>query len=98
MESTTGSTIDPSISNGTGARSSNGPMDAALRRMAVADPELAAKLIVHSLPAAAATMPSNLTWRLSVEGLGEWTVRGSEDGGAAGVEPTNGDAGEDFAI
>jgi ribonucleoside-diphosphate reductase beta chain len=88
----------PSLSNATGAGSSNGTMEAALRRMAKADPELAARLIVHSLPAAAATMPSGLCWRLSVEGLGVWTVSGSEDGGPARVEPSNGDGDEDFAV
>ncbi|MGH2981045.1 MAG: SCP2 sterol-binding domain-containing protein, partial [Solirubrobacterales bacterium] len=87
-----------SLSNGAAARSSNGTMDAALKRMAEGDPELAARLIVHSLPAAAATMPSGLTWRLSIEGLGDWTVRGPGDGGAASVEPSNGDGSEDFAV
>jgi ribonucleoside-diphosphate reductase beta chain len=86
------------LSNGTGAGSSNGTMEAALRRMAKADPELAALLIVHALPAAAATMPPGVSWRLSVEGLGDWTVSGSEDGGPAKVEPSNGDGHEDFAV
>jgi ribonucleoside-diphosphate reductase beta chain len=86
------------LSNGTGAGSSNGTMEAALRRMAKADPELAARLIVHALPAAAATLPAGLSWRLSVEGLGDWTVSGSEDGGPAKVEPSNGDGDEDFAL
>ncbi|HEY8640864.1 MAG TPA: SCP2 sterol-binding domain-containing protein [Solirubrobacterales bacterium] len=98
MEGSAESAIDANLSNGSGASSSNGTMQAALQRMAKADPELAARLIVHSLPAAAATMPSNLSWRLSVDGLGDWTVRGSGDGGPATVEPSNGDAGEDFAI
>jgi ribonucleoside-diphosphate reductase beta chain len=86
------------LSNGTGAGSSNGTMEAALGRMAKADPELAARLIVHALPAAAATMPPGVSWRLSVEGLGDWTVTGSEDGGPAKVEPSNGDGQEDFAV
>ncbi|MDQ2940227.1 MAG: hypothetical protein M3R23_06830, partial [Actinomycetota bacterium] len=98
MEGSAESAIDANLSNGSGASSSNGTMEAALQRMVTADPELAARLIVHSLPAAAAKMPSNLSWRLSVEGLGDWTVRGSGDGGPATVEPSNGDAGEDFAI
>jgi ribonucleoside-diphosphate reductase beta chain len=98
MEGSAETAIDANLSNGSGASSSNGTMKAALQRMTKADPELAARLIVHSLPAAAATMPSNLSWRLSVEGLGDWTVRGSKDGGPATVEPSNGDAGEDFAI
>ena len=98
MEGSAESAIDANLSNGSGASSSNGTMQAALQRMTKADPDLAARLIVHSLPAAAATMPSNLSWRLSVDGLGDWTVRGSGDGGPATVEPSNGDAGEDFAI
>ncbi|HEY8641016.1 MAG TPA: SCP2 sterol-binding domain-containing protein [Solirubrobacterales bacterium] len=98
MEGSAESAIDANRSNGSGASSSNGTMEAALQRMTKADPELAARLIIQSLPAAAATMPSNLSWRLCVEGLGDWTVRGSEDGGAATVVPSNGDAGEDFAI
>src|SRR5204862_530541 len=47
----------------------------ALRRMAEADPELAARLIVHALPAAAATLPEGLSYRLELDGLGAWTVR-----------------------
>ena len=86
------------VSNGSAARSSNGTLDVALRRMAQADPELAANLIVHSLPAAAATMPADLTWRLRIEGLGDWTVSGPRNGGPALVRERNGDAGEDFAI
>ena len=86
------------VSNGAGASSSNGNMDAALRRMSKADPELAAKLILHSLPAAAATLPADLIWRLRIEGLGDWTVTGPRNGGPAQVQETNGEAGEDFAI
>lgn len=86
------------LSNGAAAGSSNGTMEAALKRMAKADPELAATLIVHSLPAAAASMPADLTWRLSVEGLGDWTVSGSADGGPAAVVPSGGDAEVDFAL
>jgi ribonucleoside-diphosphate reductase beta chain len=98
MEGSAESAIDANRSNGSRASTSNGTMEAALQRMTKADPELAARLIIQSLPAAAATMPSNLSWRLSVEGLGDWTVRGSEDGDAATVVPSDGDAGEDFAI
>jgi ribonucleoside-diphosphate reductase beta chain len=98
MERSAEPATDANLSNGIGANSSNGTMEAALRRMATADPELAAKLIVHSLPAAAATMPPGLSWRLSIEGLGDWTVRGSADGGAATVEPSNGNSGEDFVV
>jgi ribonucleoside-diphosphate reductase beta chain len=53
--------------------------------MADSEPELAARLIVHSMPAAAATLPSGLSYRLELEGLGAWTVR-SADGRAELVE------------
>ena len=49
-----GTAIEPSQSNGSGAGSANGTMEAALRRMTNEDPELAARMILHSLPAAAA--------------------------------------------
>jgi ribonucleoside-diphosphate reductase beta chain len=98
MERSAGSAVDASHSNGARAGTSNGTMEAALRRMASEDPELAARMILHSLPAAAATMPAGLTWRISIEGLGDWTVRASGNGGPANVERVNGDAGEAFAI
>src|SRR5437763_10246066 len=98
MERSAASAVDANPSNGSKADTSNGTMEAALRRMATDDPQLAARMIVHSLPAAAATMPPDLRWRLSIDGLGDWTVRGSDDGGPASVDPSNGDSGEDFAI
>jgi ribonucleoside-diphosphate reductase beta chain len=76
----------------------NGTMEAALRRMAEAEPELAAKLVVHSLPAAAAPLPTDLRWRLDVDGVGSWRVVGSGNGGAATVEPSEDGAAEDFTI
>jgi ribonucleoside-diphosphate reductase beta chain len=42
--------------------------------MAESEPELAARLVVHALPAAAATLPTGLSYRLELEGLGAWTV------------------------
>jgi ribonucleoside-diphosphate reductase beta chain len=86
----------PGSSNGGAA--SNGTMEVALRRMAKSDPELAARLIVHSLPAAAATLPADLRWRLSIDGLGDWSVSGAPDGGPARVEPASGEPDEDFAL
>ena len=85
-------------SNGARSQASNGTMEAALRRMAEADPDLAAKLIVHSLPAAAATLPPALSWRLNVKSLGEWTISSPSNGGAARVERSNGEGTEDFTI
>jgi ribonucleoside-diphosphate reductase beta chain len=98
MESTAGSATEANPSAGSGAGSSNGTMEAALRRMAKADPELAARLIVHSLPAAAATLPPKLSWRLRIEGMGDWTIFSPGNGGPATVERSNGDGTEDFAL
>jgi ribonucleoside-diphosphate reductase beta chain len=66
--------------NGNG---SDGTAQRALRRMAESDPELAARLIVHSLPAAAADLPEGLSYRLELDGLGAWSV--SALGGRARV-------------
>ena len=48
--------------------------------MAESEPELAARLILHSLPAAAASLPPGLSYRLELEGLGAWTVTRSATG------------------
>src|SRR5262249_42590243 len=78
---------------------SDGSTQRALRRMAESDPELAARLIVQSLPAAAANLPDGMSYRLELDGLGAWNV--SSDGGRAKVSEVlagadlNGDA---FAI
>jgi ribonucleoside-diphosphate reductase beta chain len=81
-------------------RAGNGTAAQALRRMAESDPELAARLIVHSLPAAAATLPEGLSYRLELEGLGAWTVRANGD--RAEISPVDPDSaesdGEAFAI
>ena len=78
---------------------SEGTTRRALRRMAESDPELAARLIVQSLPAAAADLPEGLSYRLELEGLGAWTV--SSLGGRAKVAEVLSGAdlnGEAFAI
>jgi ribonucleoside-diphosphate reductase beta chain len=90
--------MESQLASGAGTQSSNGTTEAAMRRMAKSDPELAARLIVHSLPAAAATLPADLSWRLHVDGLGDWSVSAPANGGPAKVESTNGDNGEDFAL
>jgi ribonucleoside-diphosphate reductase beta chain len=67
--------------------------------MAESDPELAARLIVQSLPAAAADLPDGLSYRLELDGLGAWTV--SSLGGRAKVAEVLAGAdlnGEAFAI
>ena len=81
------------------AMAQNGTAEQALRRMAESDPELAASLIVHGLPAAAAALPEGLSYRLELDGLGAWTVR--PNGGRADVIEAAPGAelnGEDFAI
>jgi ribonucleoside-diphosphate reductase beta chain len=72
--------------------------EAALRRMAKAEPELTARLVIQSLPAAAAPLSPDLSWRLDVDGLGSYRVVGSGNGGAATVEPAEDGGEEDFAI
>jgi ribonucleoside-diphosphate reductase beta chain len=78
---------------------SEGTTRRALRRMADSDPELAARLIVQSMPAAAADLPDGLSYRLELDGLGAWTV--SSLGGRAKVAEVLAGAdlnGEAFAI
>ena len=61
----------------------------ALAQMARDEPELAARLILQSLPAAAAKVPGQLTYGLIVDGIGEYTV--AIDSGTARVtEGANG--------
>jgi ribonucleoside-diphosphate reductase beta chain len=54
---------------------STGTAQRAMARMADADPDLAARLVLQSLPAAAGALPAGLSYRLEVEGLGAWRVR-----------------------
>ncbi|MGA9636344.1 MAG: hypothetical protein WBQ41_14005, partial [Solirubrobacterales bacterium] len=71
----------------------------ALRRMAASDPELAARLVLHSMPAAAATLPAGLSYRLELDGLGAWTVKPAGDRAEVTEVPTGADLnGEAFAI
>ena len=83
------------------ARNGNGSegTQRTLRRMAESEPELAARLIVQSLPAAAAKLPEGMSYRLELDGLGAWTV--SSLGGRAKVAEVLAGAdlnGEAFAI
>jgi ribonucleoside-diphosphate reductase beta chain len=67
--------------------------------MAEAEPELAARLVVQSLPAAAATLPAGLAYRIELGELGAWRVRSL--GGRAEVTEVPSGAeldGDDFAI
>jgi ribonucleoside-diphosphate reductase beta chain len=49
-------------------------MQRSLARMAREQPELAAQVLVSALPAAAASMPGRLDYRLVLDGLGSWFV------------------------
>ena len=63
----------------------------ALAQMANEDPELAARLIVQTLPATAAKVPGTLTYSLSVADVGDYTV--AIDAGRARVtDGANGEA------
>jgi hypothetical protein len=66
--------------------------------MAREEPELAARLVLQTLPAAAARIPGPLTYDLSVEGMGTWSVDIPGDGSARVNETraANGDA--DFEL
>ena len=63
----------------------------ALARMSQEDPQLAARLIVQTLPGAASKVPGKLTYSLHVADVGEYTV--AIDGGRARVtEGVDGEA------
>ena len=67
--------------------------------MAESEPELAARLVLHAMPAAAATLPAGLSYRLELEGLGAWTVNPDGDRAEVTEVPTGADLnGEAFAI
>jgi ribonucleoside-diphosphate reductase beta chain len=51
----------------------------ALRRMAEAEPELAVRMMLQSMPLAAATLPQGLSYRLELEGMGAWRVNALGD-------------------
>jgi ribonucleoside-diphosphate reductase beta chain len=71
----------------------------ALRRMADSEPELAARLVIHSMPAAAATLPAGLSYRLELDGLGAWTVKPDGDRAEVTEVPTGADLnGEAFVV
>ena len=67
-----------------------------LRRVAADDPELAARLILMTLPAAAARIPGTLAFDLELDGLGAWRVSVSD--GRARVDPVAGQAETDFRL
>jgi ribonucleoside-diphosphate reductase beta chain len=68
----------------------------ALKEMAREDPELAARLVVQTLPAAVAKIPPPLAYDLTVEELGTWRVV-VEDGGAKVTSANGGSRNGDSA-
>ncbi len=69
---------------------------AALQRMAANEPELAARLILMTLPGAASRMNGTLSYVLDVEELGAHRV--SASGGRARVDPAGADEDVDFRL
>jgi ribonucleoside-diphosphate reductase beta chain len=68
----------------------------ALQLMAAEDPELAARLVLMTLPATAARIPGTLAYDLELTGLGSWRV--SVSGGRARVDAAEGRDGTDFRL
>ena len=68
----------------------------ALKAMAREDPELAARIVLQTLPAAAAQIPGRLTFDIDVEGLGSHRVAVAD--GSAKVGPANGDGEAEFGL
>jgi ribonucleoside-diphosphate reductase beta chain len=62
--------------------------------MAREDPELAARLVLQTLPAAASRIPAPLRYQLAVDEIGTWLVTVEHDG--ARVEPVGAEANGDL--
>ena len=60
----------------------------ALKAMAAEDPQLAARLVLQTLPAASARIPGSLAYDVDVEGLGSWRVSVAD--GKASVDAVDG--------
>ena len=80
-------------------QASKGTATEALSRMAESDPELAARLVIQSMPAAAAALPAGLSYRLELDGLGAWSVRSLGDRAEVREVPAGADLdGDAFAV
>src|SRR3954449_13453322 len=64
----------------------------ALERMTREDPELATRLFLQMLPAAAQRLEGPLSYDLEIDRLGTWRVKVDGDGGGARVERLRADA------
>ncbi len=60
--------------NSQSSSGADGTASDALLRMAESEPELAAKLMLQSMPVAAASLPPGLSYRLELEDLGAWRI------------------------
>src|SRR2546423_10426949 len=69
----------------------------ALRQMANDDPELAARLVLQTLPAAASRISAPLAYDMTVEGLGTWHVSVG-DAGAEVREAAEANGSSDFEL
>src|SRR5437763_7055625 len=69
----------------------------ALRQMADDDPELAARLVLQTLPAAASRIPAPLAYDMTIEGLGTWHVSVT-DAGAEVREAAEANGSSDFEL
>lgn len=56
-----------------------GTASAALGRMAESEPELAVRMMLQSMPVAAAALPRGLSYRLELDGMGAWRVNALGD-------------------
>jgi ribonucleoside-diphosphate reductase beta chain len=70
----------------------------ALREMAREEPELAARLVLQTLPAAAGRIRGPLSYDLSVEGMGVWHVSVDGNGGARVTESAAANGDSDFEL
>ncbi|MFL5886669.1 MAG: SCP2 sterol-binding domain-containing protein [Thermoleophilaceae bacterium] len=70
----------------------------ALQEMAREEPELAARLIVQTLPAAARRIQAPLAYDLVVDGLGSWHVAVDGNGGAQVTETASANGHSDFSL
>jgi ribonucleoside-diphosphate reductase beta chain len=67
-----------------------------LERVADHDPELAARLVLMTMPAAAATIPATLSYELDVDGVGAYRVSVAD--GRARVDPATDGEPTDFTL
>ncbi len=78
------------------ARNGNG-MQQSLLRMAEREPELAGKLLMTAMPAAAAPVRGKLDYRIELDGLGSYDVS-IEDGRGSVVEANGANGARDFIL